>query len=131
MKTAAQVVRTMLDAVLAGDGVGAMACIHPDIVVIEPASLAYGGVFHGLPAFQNDVFGAIMGKLSIQIGRCEILGAGNKVAASMDITFTSRKTGKSLMMPYVEVYTTSDDKIIHLDVYPQDTKKLSEFWDAN
>ena len=131
MAAAENVVRNMLDAVLRGDGDAAMACIHPDIVVIEPASLAYGGVFHGRSAFQQDVFGVILGKLSIQIGRCEIMGSDTKVAASMDITFTSRKTGLSLMMPYVEVYTIKDDMIIHLDVYPQDTKRLSTFWDAN
>ena len=49
----------------------------------------------------------------------------------MDLTFTSRKTGASIMMPYVEVYTCRNDKVVHLDVYPQDTQRQVEFLSAN
>jgi len=121
----------MLDAVLRGDEASAMSHIHPDIKVIEPDSLVYGGVHNGLSAFHTDVYGVILSKLNIGIGRCEVIGSENKVAVSMDVTFTSRKTGQSLLMPFVELYTVCDEKISDLDVYPQDTKRLAEFWDAN
>ncbi|MCK9506345.1 MAG: nuclear transport factor 2 family protein [Porticoccaceae bacterium] len=131
MANAAQVVRAMLDAVLRGDGEGAMACVHHEIVVIEPGSLPYGGVYQGMEEFRDKVYASILGKFTIAIGRCELLGTDEKVAASMDITFTSRKTGTKIAMPYVEIYTVRDGAICHLDVYPQDTKALLDFWNAN
>lgn len=131
MATAEQVVRNMLDAVIRGDGEGTLACVHPDIVVIEPASLPYGGVFHGMEAFRDQVYAAILGKFTTHIGRCELLGNNDKVAASMDITFTSRKTGRSIQIPYVEIYTVRDDRVIHLDVYPQDAQAFIMFWNDN
>ena len=131
MKNAGVVVKEMLDGILKGDAAAVMACFDPDVVVVEPESLAYCGVHRGLAAFQKDVHGVILSKLSIEIGRCELLGSEGKVAASMDITFTSRKTGQRIMMPYVEVYTVKNDKIAYLDVYPQDTRRFGDFWDAN
>ena len=131
MKSAAEVVTAMLDAVKREDAAGVLACIDKDMKCIEPPSLPYGGVHQGLEAFKNDVLGVLMGRLVIKFGRCELLGSGDKVAASMDLTFTSRKTGKSIMMPYVEVYTCRNDKVVHLDVYPQDTQLLVEFLSAN
>lgn len=131
MGKAEQVVSKMLDAVARGDGEGIMACIHPDIVVVEPASLPYGGVFHGMEEFRDKVYGSILGKFTTRVGRCELLGDDNKVAASMDITFTSRATGRSIEMPYVEIYTVKDDQVVHLDVYPQDTQAFITFWNDN
>lgn len=131
MKSAADVVSTMLDGVKKEDAAAVLACIDKDLVCIEPASLPYGGEHRGLEAFKNNVLGVLMGRLIIKFGRCELLGSGDKVAASMDLTFTSRKTGNSIMMPYVEVYTCRNDKVVHLDVYPQDTQRLVEFLSAN
>jgi len=69
--------------------------------------------------------------MQLQIARLELVAAENRVAAVMDVKFTSHKTGQSLVMPYVEVYTVSEQKIRGLDVYPQDTARLVEFWNAN
>ncbi len=131
MKTAAEVVGAMLEAVKREDAAGVMACIDQDMKCIEPPSLPYGGTHLGSEAFKKDVLGVLMGRLIIKFGRCELLGTGDKVAASMDLTFTSRKTGKSIMMPYVEVYTCRNDKVVHLDVYPQDTQLLVQFLSDN
>lgn len=131
MSEAASVVRKMFDNILAGDLAGVMALIHPEVTVIEPESLAYGGVRHGAIAFQNEVLGAILGKFGMAVSGLQVLGTGDTVAANMQINFTSHKTGRSLAMPYVEVYSVEAGRIRKIDVYPQDTKRLVEFWDAS
>ena len=131
MSSASEIVKRMLDASLVLDAAGVVACLDDNIACIEPESLPYGGVHVGLEEFRDNIFGFVMSKCTIQIGRCELIGNESKVAASMDVSFTSHRTGQSIMMPYVEIYTVENDKITHLDVYPQDTKKLMAFWEAN
>lgn len=131
MSDAAPVVRKMFESVLAGDLAAVMALIHPEVTVVEPDSLAYGGVHQGAPAFQNEVLAAILGKCGMAIAGLRVLGNGDTVAANMQITFTSHKTQQSLTMPYVELYTVEAGLIRRIDVYPQDTQRLVEFWNAN
>jgi ketosteroid isomerase-like protein len=132
MSEAVQVVRRLFDAVMAGDLAGVMACIDDDVVVIEPESLAFGGVHRGAAAFRDNVLGAILGKMQLKVEAIELIGAGSKVAASMQLTYTSHRSGNSLKMPYVELYAiTAAGKIASIDVYPKDTQSLVAFWSAN
>jgi ketosteroid isomerase-like protein len=131
MSAARETVQRMFDAVAAGDIAGVMSCIHPDIRVVEPPSLAYGGVHQGSDAFRDHVLGAILSKMQLQTENVQLLTTGNRVAAVMDVRFTSRQTGKAIVMPYVEIYTVVDHQVRGLDVYPHDTVRLVEFWNAN
>jgi uncharacterized protein len=131
MSSAQVVVRNMLEAVIKGDKTGFMNCIHPDVQCIEPSSLPYGGVYKGLESFAKNVYQRMMDKFDIKIEHYELIGSEVKVAVAMDTTFTSKKTGASLTLPYVEIYTVADSKITLLDVYPSDTKKMIDFWNGN
>lgn len=101
--------------------------LHPGVEVVEPESLPYGGVYHGVDAFFNDLFPEIFGKFEAKFEILTILSNDQAAAVQMVVTFTSRRTGVSLTMPYVEVYTVSDGLIVHVNVYPQDTLVLSDF----
>lgn len=132
MSESVQLVRRMFDAMMAGDLAGVMACVDDDIVVVEPESLAYGGVHNGAAAFRDDVLAAILGKMRLEVSATELIGSGDKVAASMQLQFTSHRSGASLTMPFVELYTaTAAGKVARIDVYPKDTQRLVAFWSAN
>lgn len=135
MPSASDVVHTMMQAALKQDLNVIVSCLHPDVICVEPESLAYGGVTSGRDAFLRDVYGAIMTKCAMSIAGLDIIGppaAENAtVAVSMTITFTSRKTSVALVMPYVELYEVVAGTIRKIRVYPQDTQRLVEFWNAN
>lgn len=131
MSDPVEIVKDMMKAVLDGDIEGVLRRIDKAIVVIEPASLPFGGKHDGIDAFKNDVLGAILRKAELERSHCEYLSSGDKVAVCMDVTFTAHSTGKILTMPYVELYTVTNNKISKLDVYPQDTKVLEKFWKEN
>ena len=130
MRPSNEIAKEMLDALIKGDEAGVLVHIDPNVELIEPVSLPYqGGI--GLDAFKKCVFGEILARTIPEIKRCEIIGSGDKVANSFDVLFKSRKTSKTIQMSYVELYTFRNEKIVKVDVYPQDTKLLREFFDAN
>jgi ketosteroid isomerase-like protein len=45
----------------------------------------------------------------------------------MTVSFTSRRSGAEIVMPYVEVYTVADGLITRVHVYPQDAQALAAF----
>jgi uncharacterized protein len=131
MNQSEAVVRGMIDAVSAGNIDGMLSRMAPSVEVVEPDSLAYGGAHRGVDAFVKDVIGVMFAKAEFGASNHKYLSAGDTVAVSMLATITSRKTGKVLQMPYMELYTVRDGLVTRIEVYPQDTKTLVEFWDAN
>jgi uncharacterized protein len=129
--SASEVVRGIFAAISRGDLPGLMSLLDEHIVVDEPESLPCGGVHRGLEAFRNNVLMVMGKKFAIRALRCEVIGEGDTVAASADIEFTSRSTGKILLMPYVELHTVKDGKSRYVKVFPQDTHRLVNFWREN
>lgn len=131
MSEAETVVRSLIDAVSAGNIEGMLALLAPDLEVVEPASLPYGGVHKGVEAFCKDVIEVMLGKSEMGASNHRFFSAGDTVVVSMLSSVTSRRTGKVFEMPYLELYTVKDGLITHIEAYPQDTKQLVEFLDAN
>lgn len=131
MNQAEAIVRAMIDAVSAGDIDGMLSHLAPDVEVVEPESLAYGGVYRGIDSFLKDVIGVMFEKAAMGATEHILMSSGDTVAVSMQSTMTSHRTGKVLHMPYMELYTVRDGKITRIEAYPQDTKKIVEFWDTN
>ena len=125
------VVRGLIDAVSAGDVQGMLSRLAPDVEVIEPPSLPYGGVHQGIEAFVSGVIEVMLAKAEMGATNHRFISAGDTVAVSMLASARSRRTGKVLQMPFVELYTVTDGLISRIDVYPQDTRRLAEFLDAN
>lgn len=124
-------VRALFDAVLAGDVDTIAALLHPDLEVIEPESLPYGGVYRGKDAFLTDLFPKLTGLVDVGIEGVRILGEESVAMAQMDGVFTARRTGAQLRMPYVEVYEFDGGLISRITVYPADTKALADFLTEN
>lgn len=131
MSEAETVVRSLIDAMSAGDIEGMLSRMAPDIEVREPESLPYGGVHHGIEAFCKNVIEVMLAKVEMGATNHALFSSGDTVAVSMLSSATSRRTGEVLYMPFMELYTVKDGLITCIDVYPKDTKQLVEFLDAN
>lgn len=125
------VVRSLINAVSTGDIDGMLSHLAPDIEITEPESLPYGGVHRGIEAFCKDVIGVMLANAEMGATNHKFLAAGDNVAVSMLSSATSRRTGNVLHMPFMELYTVKDGLVTRIEVYPQDTKKLVEFLEAN
>jgi ketosteroid isomerase-like protein len=127
----AAVVEAFLAAIASADLEAAGALMDPDVVVIEPATLPYGGVYRGAEAFFGTLAPAIFGAMDVAIGDVVVFDGGDTVAARMNLTFTARGTRQALMMPVVEAYDVRAGKITKIEVFPHDAGVLTQFWEAN
>lgn len=120
----------MFDAVGNAD-LGAMArLLHEDIVVVEPESLPYGGVYRGRDAFLRELLPAMLGGFELAVEDVRLIDGGERVAGQLTVVLTSRERGDVLRMPYVEVYEFGGGLICSIEVYPQDTATLAAFLDT-
>jgi ketosteroid isomerase-like protein len=128
---AAAVVEKLIEALSVIDAERLQALIATDVEVIEPAGLPYGGVYHGAEAFFTELLPALAGPFELGVSEAKVFDGGDKAAANMIVSYTSRRTGEAIHMPYVEVYSVADGLITKIDVYPQDVSALSAFMEAN
>lgn len=129
--TAVAVVGRFIEAVSRMDPDALAAVLHPDLVVIEPEVLPYGGVHHGVDTFFNTLLPAIAGDFTLEVENPQIFDGGTTAACRMTAVYTSRRTGSVIRMPYVEVYDVVDGLIARADVYPQDGHALARWMDDN
>ena len=126
-----EIVQAAFDAISREDVQGFLALTHSDLVLVEPASMAVGGVHVGHEAVLKKVLLTMGKRLKVRVQSATLIGEGPTIAASLQVLFTSRRTGAELVMPYVELHTVRDGKIARMEIYPQDTQTLNAFWDAN
>ena len=124
---AADVVRGIFEAITREDMPALLSLLDEQIEVVEPDSLPCGGVHRGREAFRKNVMMVMGRKFRVRASNCSVIGAGDTVAATADLEFTSRATGRTLLMPYVEIHTVCGGRSCRALVYPQDTHKLVEF----
>jgi uncharacterized protein len=95
-----------------------------DFVIVEPASLPYGGEHRGLEGYV---------KLMQQIGdlfdlQFEPLGLhgldGHTVLLHMNVTFTARRGRGSVTLPVLELLDVEEGRIKRSEVYLSDTAAL-------
>ncbi|MEZ0366020.1 nuclear transport factor 2 family protein [Mycobacterium sp. pUA109] len=129
--SAADVVKQAIAAILAADIEGLASVLHPDVEATEPASLPYGGTYQGREAFLEGLMPALVGPFELDPLNPRYFEGDGSAAVQMDLKFTSRRTGKQLTMPYVEVYEIHSGLIQRLTVYPQDTATLATFLKSN
>ncbi len=124
-------VRRFIDAVSTMDADAMAAVLHPDIVVIEPEGLPYGGIYQGAETFFTTLLPEIAGAFSLGVEDAHIFDGGDTAACRMTAVYTSHRTGAVVRMPYVEVYDVAGGLITRADVYPQDVTALSRWMEAN
>jgi ketosteroid isomerase-like protein len=128
--SAGAVVQQVLDAVAALDADRLAPLIHDDVEVIEPSSLPYGGTYRGKQAFFEELFPALTGPFEMGTEDVVLLEGATAAASRMTVLFTSRRTGRTIRMPYVEVYEVADAQVRKLEVFPQDVTALTAFMEA-
>lgn len=129
--TAAAVVSEFLAAIAAADMQVAQRLIDPQVVVVEPASLPYGGIYRGSDTFFNTLTGAIFEVVELSFGDVAVFDGGNTATARIALTFTARATGEVLEMPVIEVYDVVEGLITKIEVFPHDAGALGQFIDGN
>jgi uncharacterized protein len=96
----------------------------PRLTVIEPVSLPHGGRHHGVDGYR--ALQANMRELweqqiqSADYWQC----ADDRVALRLVIRWTARETGRSVVLPMIDLLRFQDGKIIEVEVFLQDTKAL-------
>ena len=97
-----------------------------DVVLIEPASLPHGGRHEGLEAF--DAVQAGMRALWEQrIEAAEYWPCGpDRVALRIVIRWTAHATGRSVVLPMIDLMTFRHGHIAEIEVFLHDTAALLE-----
>ncbi len=90
--------------------------LHPDCVFHESGELPYRGDHHGPEGFRA-LLGQMLGTYNMSFTGAEVLDTGDRVVAKIIATFVSKKSGASVEMPVVEIYSFADNRIIEADVY--------------
>ncbi|MDT3443259.1 MULTISPECIES: nuclear transport factor 2 family protein [unclassified Pseudofrankia] len=95
-----------------------------DIVLVEPASLPHGGVHEGLDAFRAVQTGMrehweqrIEGT---EYWRC----AEDLYALRIVIRWTARATGRSVVLPMIDLIRIRGGQIVEVEAFVHDTKAL-------
>jgi ketosteroid isomerase-like protein len=114
-----------LKAFAAGDIEAVFGAIHPDCVVDEGHGLPYAGSFVG-PAGLQDLVGQIMTPMEMVVDSFEVSDGGDCAVARLQLTFTSRSSGRVVTIPSIELYETTDGKVSKIDVYYKSTQVIAE-----
>src|SRR5262249_49564233 len=130
-KTAAEAVEDLVQALATIDAEVLKDLIHSDVEVIEPEGLPYGRVYKGADAFFGELLPQLAGPFELSIEDAKVFDGGETAAANMTVVYTSRRTGETIRMPYVEIYSVEDGLITKIDVYPQDVTALTEWMEAH
>jgi ketosteroid isomerase-like protein len=118
--------QAIVAAMQAGDIDGLLARCHPDLEVYEADSLPYPGVYRGREGFR-ELLGKILALSELSIDEATIRDAGDDVVfIYMEVTLTSRASGRSLHTQILEMETFQDGLVRRMDVFYKDTKQVVE-----
>jgi uncharacterized protein len=118
------IVNALLDALEAGNLDRMVANCAPDMTVLEPENLPYGGPHVGPVAFR-ELLETIFKLANVVLKSREVRAAGDRVMVNMFADFTSRITNRTVSTSMVELYSFKEGRITQIDVYYKDVTKLS------
>jgi hypothetical protein len=124
-KSPLEVMTTFFELFQTGDLAAVCALVAPDGVFHEAESLFWGGNWTGPEGFAA-LIAKINGPTAMGVEACDIYDCGEFIAMKMQISFTSRASGRQLIAPAVELYTVVDGLIRNVDVYYQDTAAVND-----
>lgn len=109
----------------AGDRDGARSLLHADLRIHQPASLPHGG-WHDGPDGMDAMGAAFAEHWDRTIGEAEVKGCGPTDTAVQVTTqtWTAKATGRSATVDVVELFRCTDDQILEIRVFQQDTAAL-------
>ena len=121
-----KIVQDFLAAVLRGDREGMRPHLHPELEVVEPASLPYGGVWkghEGMFALSEKVFSVWK---DCQVTVRDMVADGDKVIGLYEMRGAGRASGIPFKVHVTEVMRIQDGKIKDIEVFYFDTKMLND-----
>lgn len=119
-----RIVATMYDRLSDGDLDAIQDYVAPDARIIEAQGLPYSGTYTG-PTGLSEIFAIIFAKATMEVSDRVIERAGDRVMATMNVTFVARATGRSVVTPVVELFTVVEDRVTELDIYYKDSGSVA------
>jgi ketosteroid isomerase-like protein len=107
----------------AGDRSGALALLHADFRIEQPASLPHGG-WHRGSAGMAEMGAEFARHWDRTITDPRIMSCGATVVQITTQTWTARSTGRSATVDVVELFRVADGLISEIRVFQQDTHLL-------
>jgi uncharacterized protein len=126
--SAAEVLRTLYQALAAGDVPGVVACIDPDVIVDEPPELPYGGVHRGRDVFVESILGAMMGYANVELTEFEIYENDSGAVGVLTGTLTAHSNGEKFPLTMIELHEIVGETTRRIDVYLKDPAALAAFY---
>lgn len=121
-----EIVKTMVANGILGNWDIVRPYIADDFECVQPAGLAYGGVYRGWDGYQK-LFAGIGGFWSDPaFGPNEYAGVDDKVAVISTLRGTVASTGKKIVQPLVEVWELHAGKVTRITAFYYDTKEISD-----
>jgi ketosteroid isomerase-like protein len=127
----AATVAAFLGCVADRDIKGALALLHEDVEIDEPASLAYGGLHKGPGGFVTGVLKVMGGIAEFATDEVTLHDAGDTTVVRMDVTVTARSTRCAIRTSVTEIYEVRDGLIVRIDVFYKDTAALLRIFDGH
>lgn len=129
MTAPVEVVEELARRFRAGDREGAMALVHPEVRIEQPASLPHGGWWQGHDGMA--AMGARFGEYwERTIDDPRITGCDRTVVQVTTQAWTARSTGRTATVDVVELFAFRDAVISEIRVFQQDTHLLLSTLDA-
>jgi ketosteroid isomerase-like protein len=115
---------SFLTTVQAGDFAAAAGYFSPEVVTHEPDGIITGGEHAGFAGWASMMtrFGQAY---DLKVSSFEILESGDRAILMMAPAFTARATGRSAVIPVVEVYRFAGGLIADIDVFYKDPAALA------
>jgi uncharacterized protein len=126
--------RRLFKAVEERDLAGVLAVYDPDVVIREPASLLYGGVYHGLEGALRHANGYAQAWAAVQapadLATDPVFLDAGEYAVVLWRQRGSASDGRKLDLPAVSIYKMRDGKIVESQMFYSDTKAILQFFDG-
>jgi len=104
-----------------------LALMHPELVVIEPESLPYGGTWNGREGFA-ELLERLMSFGELSIHESKIHETDDGLVMEFEISFTSHKDGEVFRTTAVEVDRVEDGLVKEIDIFYKDVAATNEFF---
>ena len=100
------------------------ATLDPECVLHQPASLPYGGDWHGPAGFERwlKAFGEQWASLEVKDSR--FYPVGDMVFSRSHVYAVARATGRAVDWPLLQFFRVRDDKILELHPFHWDTAAM-------
>ncbi|MBT0768649.1 nuclear transport factor 2 family protein [Kineosporia sp. J2-2] len=130
-ESASEALRSLYTALAAGDVAGVTARLHPDVVVVEPHELPYGGIHQGRDAFLHNVLGVMMSHAAVTLETFELYEGADGATGVLHGTLTAHTSGEQLPLHMVEVHRITDGRSTRMEIYLENPAALAAFYRRN